>query len=248
MRETTRRRVAPPASVLLAGSLAAWSASGEAQIRPATDAELDSIRSGLILDQIPEWSHRSVMHVQGAHTDGIGGRPQRLDGWVFFRPYLVQDALCTMEASFVTGLGNGDGYDWSVERFSYWSWIARTASECEIDDRSQVPATAVQSSEPIPTSEMAYIVANSDELLSLAYGHMAAAADIPAEARDSMLHYRSDSSFALERIELTRDSLPGRGFAFTATYRSGAQTGGPAVVFSVTPSGFVIHDVGVWTV
>ena len=186
------------------------------------------------------------MQVQGAFTEGAGDRPRRLDGWVYFRPYLVQDSLCTMEASFITGLGNEDGYDWSVERFAYWNWVARTGSECEIEDRSQVPDTAVQSDEPIPTSAMAYILVHSDELLTLAYNHVAAATETPESARNRLLGYQSNTSYRLERIELTEQSSPEYGFAFRATYQARSQLEGPSVIFSVTPHGFLVHDVGRW--
>jgi hypothetical protein len=241
-----RRSSQRKTSVILSGLLVAFSASVAAQVRPATEAEIELIRDKLILDEIPEWSHRKVFEVQGAFTASIGDRPPRLDGWVFLQPYLVQGSQCLMEASFISGIGSGSGYEWSVERFSYWNWPAVTGNDCEIEERSQVPGAAVLSSEPIPSSAMAYILFHSDELLTLAYDHVAAAPEIPEAARERMLAYRSNSTFRLERIELTEQSSPEFGFAYRATYRAAPELEGPSVVFSVTTAGFLVHGVGIW--
>lgn len=227
-------------------AIAFGSGLAEAQMRPATTAEVESIRASLMLDEMPERRHLGVLEVQGAFTQGSGERPDRLDGWVYFVPYLVQSSVCMMEARFVTGLGTESGYDWSVERFAYWNWLAGAASECEIEDRSDIPRSAVQSSEPIPSSALSSILSSSEELLTLAYRHIEAATELSELERESVLRYRSSSSYRLDRIELTEESAPEYGFAYRATYRAAAALEGPTIVFSVTSSGFVIHAVGKW--
>ena len=40
-----------------------------AQLRPATEAEIELIRDAFMLDQITEWKHYEVLDVRGAFTD-----------------------------------------------------------------------------------------------------------------------------------------------------------------------------------
>ena len=216
-----------------------------AQIRPATEAEIALIREALMLDQIPEWSHREVIEVEGTFTAPRGDRPARLDSWVTFRPYVVQGSLCTMEASFVSGIRVAEEYVWSVEQFAYWNWDAN-AADCETASRSRIPGSAVQSTEPIPSAAMAFILAHASELLALAYEHLEQEVDESEPGRGWILAYREDSRFRMDRISITKSSAPDFGFAYSATYRATGRTEGPAVTFSVTPSGFVIHAVGRW--
>jgi len=221
-------------------------ASVYAESRPATEAEIELIREALTLDEIPEWKHYRVLEVQGAFTDGSAGRPARLDGWVYFEPYTVQGTLCMMEATFVTGLRHDSGYDWSAERFAYWNWQVGASGNCQISARAQLPSSAVQSSEPIPSATMAYVLAHSDELLALAFRYAETAIEETEPAHDRILGYAANGAYRLERIEVTKHSSPEYGFAYSATYRATGKLEGPVVVFSVTPSGFVVHSVGLW--
>jgi hypothetical protein len=237
------RRTAKLVIVSLVGGV---STIAEAQMREATEPELAMIRGALMLDEIPEWRHYRVLEVQGAYTDASGDRSARLDGWVYFEPYEVPFDLCMMEARFISGIGADNGFDWSLERFAYWNWISSSVASCEIADRSQVPTSAVQSSEPIPSATMSYILANSDELLALAYGYLESTMDGTEPANDRILRYRENSSYRLERIAIVQQSSPDFGFAYRATYRASGAVEGPSVTFSVTQLGFEIHVVGLW--
>ena len=215
------------------------------QLRPATEEEVGLIREALVLDQIPEWNHHEVLGVEGTFTDQSADRPARLDGWVTFKPYEVQDSLCMMEASFITGLRIDEEYDWSVERFAYWNWDS-SRDRCEVASRSQIPEHAVQSDEPIPSATMAFVLANSSELLALAYEYIESGIDETESGRDRILAYREDDSFRINRLAITKSASADFGFAYSATYRAPGRLEGPAVTFSVIQSGFVIHGVGLW--
>jgi hypothetical protein len=212
------------------------------QIRPATEPEVALIREALTLEQIPEWSHREVLGVQVMFTDRSADLPARLDGWVTFEPHEVQDGLCTMEAIFVTGLRIDEEYDWLVERVAYWNWDTGR-DPCSVASRSQIPRHAVQSSEPIPPAAMAYVLANSSELLKLAYDYAESEMDETEPGRDRILAYREDGSFQVDRIEIAKSNSE-FDLAYSATYRAPGRPEGPAVTFSVTQSGLVIHGVG----
>lgn len=212
------------------------------QIRPATEAEVALIREALTLDRIPEWSDYDVLGVEAMFTDRSADFPARLDGWVTFEPYEIQDGLCTMAAIFVTGLRVDEEYDWKVERVAYWHWDA-ARDPCDVASRSRIPRRAVQSSEPIPPAAMAYVLANSSELLALAYEFVEAEIDETEPGRDRILAYREDGSFRIDRIEIARSSSE-FDVAYSATYRAAGRPDGPAVIFSVTRSGLVIHGVG----
>lgn len=228
------------------GLIACISVSVYAQPRLATESEIDLLREALAVDDIPEWNHYRVLEVQAAFTQESDGRPARLDGWVYFEPYEVQGALCMMEARFVTGLRSGDSYDWSLERFAYWNWQAGATDSCRISDRSQLPDSAVQSGEPIPSATLVYVLANSDRLLALAYEHAEASLEEDDSARDRIVGYAANGRYQLERIEVTQHSSPAYGFAYSATFRASGVLEGPVVIFSVTASGFVVHSVGTW--
>ena len=240
--EPTVKRVMPLLYMCLAVGVCP---AAHGQVRPATEAELGLIREALVLDQIPEWNHHEVLAVDGTFTDRSADRPARLDGWVTFKPYEVQDSLCMLEASFITGLRIGEEYDWSLERFAYWNWDA-SRDRCEVASRSQVPEHAVQSNEPIPSATMEFVLANSAELLMLAYEFVESEIDETESGRDRILAYRQDDSFRMDRIAITKSTSAEFGFAYSATYRAPGRLEGPAVTFSVTQSGFVIHGVGLW--
>jgi hypothetical protein len=216
------------------------------QIRQATEAEIELMRDALMLDQVAARSQHKVLGVEATFTSPTDDRPARLDGWVTFEPYEVQDSLCMLEASFMTGLQADEEYDWSVERFAYWSWDAG-GDGCDVVNRSQIPGRPVQSSEPIPSATMAFVLANSSELLTLAYDYVESEIGETEPMRDRILAYLVDSSFRIDRIEIAKSSLPELGFAYSATFRAPGRVEGPAIVFSVTQSGFVIHSIGLWT-
>jgi hypothetical protein len=216
------------------------------QVRPATEAEVGLIREALMLDQIPEWNHHDVLGVEGTFTDRSADFPARLDGWVTFEPYEIEDGLCMMAASFVTGLRIDEEYDWSIERFAYWNWDA-DRDRCDVASRSQIPDHAVQSNEPIPSATMAYVLANSNELLTLAYEYIELEIDETEPGRDRILAYRENGSFRIDRIAIAESSSPEFDLAYRATYRAPGRLEGPAVTFSVSRSGLVIHGVGLWT-
>ena len=215
-------------------------------MREATESEIAMIQGALMLDESPEWDHYRVLEIQGAYTHPSGDQKARLDGWVYFEPYEVQIDLCMMEAGFVTGIGADEGYVWSLERFAYWNWMSSSGANCEIADRSQLPTYAVQSSEPIPSATMSYILANSDQLLALAYSHLESTIDGTEPANDRTLLYRENKSYRLERVAIVQRSSPDFGFAYRATYRAPGAIEGPSVTFSVTEFGFEIHIVGLW--
>ena len=215
------------------------------QVRLATDAEVALIQEALVLDQNPEWSHHEVLGVQATFTDRSADFPARLDGWVTFKPYEAQDALCTMEANFITGLRVDEEYDWSVERAAYWYWAA-DRDPCDVASRSQIPRRAVQSSEPIPPATMAYVLANSSELLTRAYEYVESEIDDAEPGRGRILAYREDGSFQIDSIAIASPSSPESGSTYSATYRAPGRSEGPAVTFSASQSGLVIRGVGLW--
>lgn len=229
---------------LYIGLVVGMCTNADAQIRPATEAEIEVIREALTLNQIPEWKHYEVLGVDATFTGQSDDQPARLDGWVTFEPHEIQDDLCMMEASFITGLRIDEEYDWSVERFAYWNWDA-SQDGCEVASRSQISGRPVQSNEPIPSTTMAFVLANSRELLTLAYEYLESI-DETAPGRDMILAYREVGSFEIDRIDISQSGSREFGSAYSATYRAPGRLEGPAVVFSVTQSGFVIHDVGRW--
>src|SRR5690606_19229744 len=186
------------------------------------------------------------LEVEGTFTDESGGRPARLDGRVYFEPYLVNGRLCMMEAMSISGLRYENGYDWTTARFTYSNWQVGATGECSISARSLVPDSAVKSSEPIPSATLAYVLINSHELLALAYRHVETSIEEAEPMLDRILDYAANGAYRLERIAITKGSSPEYGFAYEAMYRAPEQLEGPVVVFSVTPSGFVVHSVSLW--
>ena len=212
------------------------------QFRPATEAEVALIREALTLDRVEERNRHEVLGVQATFTDRSADFPARLDGWVTFKPYETENGLCAMEASFITGMRVDEEYDWRVERVAYWHWDA-LGDPCDVTGRSQIPRRAVQSSEPISPAAMAYVLANSGELLALAYRYIESEFDETEPGRGAILAYRGDGSFQVDRIAIAKSSSD-PDLVYTATYRAPGRPEGPIVTFSVTPSGFVIRGVG----
>ena len=218
----------------------------EAQERAASQAEIELIREAFRLDEIPPSRHPAVRDVQATYTPASGSTAAYLVGRVYLEPYAVGADLCVMEVWAKTGRQASRGYEWGGDQVSHRNWLRRAEAACESPDEAEPRQDAVVTSEPVPSAELAFIMRNADELLAQFFERAAADAAIDAAAKARLLSYRAAPSPRLDRVGITDVSLPGIGFAFRATFRSAGSLEGPAVVFSVSPAGFVVHSVGIW--
>ena len=98
--------------------------SAAAESRPANETELQAVRAALSLDSIPATRHHVVMDVEGPYSGGETRGSGRLQGVAWFRPYMIQDALCLAETLYVYGTESGQGFAWEKARPVHRYWAA----------------------------------------------------------------------------------------------------------------------------
>jgi len=226
--------------------LACHASALQAQQREATLGEIDLIRNGFGLDEIPDWKQIEVLEIRGTFSPPSEFSGARLFGQAYLMPYEVQGALCVMEAWFLTGTWTVNAYEWRSQSFSYWNWLRGQRDSCRIPDRLAVPEEAVTTRGAIPSASLPFVLSNSAEILALGFDFAVGWPELEAVARDRFLAYRETPSYRLSEIEMTIASQPGIGFAYKALYRSPGESEGPIVVFSITPTGIVVHGVSHW--
>lgn len=227
-----------------------------AQPRPADQDELDAIRSHFELNLIPDWkTHYQLLDFEGVYTAREDPNESDLYATVWFKPYLVQERLCSLQAWHARGIKQDDVWRWSEERSSYFYWKA-DQRRCSLEHSSNRPANAVFTSDEIPTAQVIQAIYEADSLLRMGLDYALNEADYdalykegsvgPERMRARFRRLSEDDGLRLTELRLSPESTVEVGFALVATYGSDRAQEGPVIKFSVTPNGFVIHGVGHW--
>ncbi len=207
----------------------------QSQPAPVDDVEKELIMQVMGLGEPPVASvqERMLEFQAWRYSDPGAENGYALVGFLWLRPYFVQESLCAVPRYAVEGRLNGDDYTWEFQRPIFY-WQAESADSCDIKDSSQIP-DAVETRESIPTHAIVQIINGSQELLELALSNPNA-----ARFRDSGRAWR------LREVSLSRGLAPDIGIAYTATFDADRVRSGPSVSFSLKGEGFEVYDVGEW--
>lgn len=229
---------------------------------PATDLEISQIREAFELISDPDWSSDRVLEIVGYHSaHSEFGIRETLHGRVYMLPLEVQNEICVLEIWATSGTPSDSGMDWGERPWSSYliSWMLDQEADCELADSSEIPDQVVRSDSEIPLTALHYTMTNEAELLERYFERVESYNGedwVETEEdrqwiennRELLRKFASDSSMVLLRVFDARNRWiePPDHPVYDAHFGSLNSSGGPAVSYNVTESGFEIFGASEW--
>lgn len=222
----------------------------------ASAEDIQAISDAFGLDHLPEGTAKVVMKIDGTRTVSESPAGYKLMGEVWFEPYVVRESLCLAERHFQVGKVASGKYEWDGREYSRYYYWKDPRGECAGTTAANFLQYAVSTHQPIPTSDVALVITESDRLfqsaMDFAINELEWESNWPDDIDSLQKHierfetYRNDGELKLTNLELSTFPVAGEGFAYKATYRNDSLLNGPTVTFSLIGRDFQIYGVGLW--